>query len=29
VPDTPGLGLELNEDVYNDRYAGKEDWQIS
>ena len=28
VPDTPGLGLALNEDVYQDRYAGKEDWQI-
>ena len=28
VPDTPGLGLELNEGVYDDRYAGKEDWQI-
>ena len=25
----PGLGLELNQDVYDARYAGKEDWQIS
>lgn len=29
VPDLPGLGLDLNEDVYEDRYAGKEDWQSS
>ena len=29
VPDTPGLGLEFNQDVYDARYAGKEDWQIS
>ena len=29
VPDTPGLGLALDEDVYDDRYAGNEDWQIA
>ena len=29
VPDIPGLGLELNQDIYDARYAGKEDWQIS
>ena len=29
VPDTPGLGLELNQDVYNARYAGNEDWQVA
>ncbi|RKU38333.1 hypothetical protein C6495_00185, partial [Candidatus Poribacteria bacterium] len=28
VPETPGLGLELNEDVYAERYAGKEEWQV-
>ncbi len=29
VPDMPGLGLELNQDVYDARYAGNEDWQIA
>lgn len=29
VPDTPGLGLELNQDVYDARYAGNEHWQIT
>ena len=29
VPDTPGLGLALNQDVYEARYAGKEDWQVA
>ncbi len=29
VPDTPGLGLELNQDVYDARYAGNEDWQVA
>ena len=29
VPETPGLGLELNEDVYAERYAGKEEWQVA
>ena len=29
VPDNPGLGLEINQDVYDARYAGNEDWQIT
>ena len=29
VPDSPGLGLELNEKVYEARYAGQEDWQVT
>lgn len=29
VPENPGLGLELNQDVYQTRYAGNEDWEIS
>lgn len=29
VPEMPGLGLELNQDVYDAKYAGKEDWQLS
>ena len=29
VPDTPGLGLHLNEDVYAARYAGTEAWQVA
>lgn len=29
VPDTPGLGLKLNQDVYDARYAGNEAWQIA
>lgn len=29
VPDSPGLGLELNAKVYEARYAGKEDWQVA
>jgi L-alanine-DL-glutamate epimerase-like enolase superfamily enzyme len=28
VPDTPGLGLELNQQVYNEKYAGREDWKV-
>ena len=28
VPDTPGLGLTLNQRVYAEQYAGQEDWQI-
>ncbi|MYB63883.1 mandelate racemase/muconate lactonizing enzyme family protein [Candidatus Poribacteria bacterium] len=29
VPDTPGLGLEFNQDVYDAKYAGNEHWQVS
>jgi L-alanine-DL-glutamate epimerase-like enolase superfamily enzyme len=28
VPDTPGLGLELNQQVYDEKYTGREDWQV-
>ncbi len=28
VPDSPGLGLELNQKVYAEQYAGREDWQV-
>ena len=28
VPDTPGLGLTLNQRVYAEQYAGREDWHI-
>lgn len=28
VPDLPGLGLELNPQVYDAQYAGREDWQV-
>ena len=28
VPDTPGLGIELNQDVYDAKYAGNEHWQV-
>ncbi len=29
VPDSPGLGLELHEKVYAERYAGREDWRVN
>jgi L-alanine-DL-glutamate epimerase-like enolase superfamily enzyme len=29
VPDTPGLGLELNLKVYEAQYAGREDWNAA
>ena len=28
VPDTPGLGLELNQRVYDEQYAGRENWVV-
>lgn len=28
VPDTPGLGLELKLRVYEEQYAGREDWKV-
>ena len=28
VPDTPGLGLELNQRVYDEQYAGREAWVV-
>ncbi len=29
VPDSPGLGLELDEKVYEQRYAGREEWRVN
>ena len=28
VPDTPGLGLELKQRVYDEQYAGREAWVV-
>ena len=28
VPDAPGLGLDLHQKVYDEHYAGQEDWRV-